>query len=177
MFGNEARRRTWPPSPSGSAARSSTRTARPRAASPSPRPPGTPAGALGRLDDGHRGARPGDRRPRCPPRDLDEQGRLRNPDEAIGELVRTSGAGAFAGYYNDPAADADRLRDGMFWSGDLVYRDAQDYCYFVGRAGEWLRVAGENLGAAPIERILLRHPDVAEAAVYAVPDAAGRATR
>lgn len=58
----------------------------------------------------------------------------------------------------------------MYWSGDLVYRDADGWVYFAGRTGDWLRVDGENLAAAPIERILLRHPAVAEAAVYAVPD-------
>jgi fatty-acyl-CoA synthase len=58
----------------------------------------------------------------------------------------------------------------MFWSGDLVYRDERDFVYFVGRSSECLRVDGESVGAAPIERVLLRHPDVAEAAVYAVPD-------
>jgi fatty-acyl-CoA synthase len=134
-----------------------------------PRPPDTPAGALGRLDGGLAVLDP-DTGKRCPPAERDVHGRLRNAAEAVGELVNITGAGAFAGYYKDPEVDANRLRDGMFWSGDLVYRDAEDYCYFVGRADEWLRVAGESLGAAPIERILQRHPNVAEVAVYAVPD-------
>ncbi|MGH3760446.1 long-chain-fatty-acid--CoA ligase [Actinophytocola sp.] len=106
----------------------------------------------------------------CPPARFDEQGRMLNADEAVGELVRTSGPGLFSGYYKAPSADEERMREGMFWSGDLVYRDEQDFCYFVGRAGERLRVDGEELGAAPIERILLRHPDIAEVVVYAVPD-------
>jgi fatty-acyl-CoA synthase len=41
--------------------------------------------------------------------------------------------------------------------------------YFAGRLGDWMRVDGENLGSAPIERVLLRHPDVVEAAVYGIP--------
>lgn len=102
--------------------------------------------------------------------EFDASGRLLNPDRAIGELVNTTGAGAFAGYYNDPEAEAERMRGGRYWSGDLAYRDADGWVYFAGRSGEWLRVDGENLAAAPIERILLRHPAVAEAAVYAVPD-------
>src|SRR4051794_36639662 len=133
------------------------------------RPPGTPPGSLGLVAGDVAVLDPETSKP-CPPAAFDEHGRLANPHEAIGELVRTSGPGMFAGYYNDPAADADRMRDGMFWSGDLVYRDERGFCYFVGRAGEWLRVDGENLGAAPIERVLLRHPDVADVAVYAVPD-------
>ena len=133
------------------------------------RPPGMPPDAIGKLDGGLAVLDPDTGEP-CPPAVFDEKGRVTNSAEAVGELVNTAGTGMFAGYYEDEEAEADRLRDGMFWSGDLVYRDEHDYCYFVGRAGEWLRVDGENLGAAPIERILLRHPDVAEAAVYAVPD-------
>jgi fatty-acyl-CoA synthase len=37
----------------------------------------------------------------------------------VGEIVNTSGGGMFAGYYHDPAADASRMRQGMYWSGDL----------------------------------------------------------
>ncbi len=70
----------------------------------------------------------------------------------------------------DPEAEAERMRVGMYWSGDLAYRDADGFVYFAGRTSDWLRVDGENLAAAPIERILLRHPAVSEAAVYAVPD-------
>ena len=66
------------------------------------------------------------------------------------------------------------MRGGMYWSGDLAYRDADGFVYFAGRTADWLRVDGENLAAAPIERILLRHPAVDEAAVYAVPGPVGR---
>jgi len=120
-----------------------------------PRPPGTPQGSLGHLDP--------------PLAVLDPSGAPCGPGE-VGELVNTSGAGQFAGYYKASSADADRVRDGKFWSGDLVYADEDGYLYFVGRTSEWLRVDGENLGAGPIERVLLRHPSVPEAAVYAVPD-------
>lgn len=134
-----------------------------------PRPPDLPAGALGKLDDGLAVLDPVTGRP-CPPAEFDQGGRFGNAETAVGELVNTDGAGRFAGYYHDPESDADRLRNGMFWSGDLVYRDAEDFVFFVGRSSEWLRVDEENLGAAPIERVLLRHPDVAEVAVYGVPD-------
>jgi fatty-acyl-CoA synthase len=59
----------------------------------------------------------------------------------------------------------------MYWTGDLAYRDDDGFFYFAGRSLEWLRVDGENFNAAPVERILARHPDVVLAAVYAVPDA------
>lgn len=133
------------------------------------RRPGMPAGSLGMPLEGIEVLSP-DTGEVTPDAVFDAGGRLANPDEAIGELVNTTGRGAFAGYYNDDEAEADRMRGGMYWSGDLAYRDADGWVYFAGRTGDWLRVDGENLAAAPIERILLRHPCVAEAAVYAVPD-------
>ena len=76
----------------------------------------------------------------------------------------------FAGYYNDPEATDARLRHGMYWSGDLAYRDADGWIYFAGRSGDWLRVDGENMTTAPIERILQRLTPISQVAVYAVPD-------
>ncbi|MDF2823295.1 MAG: acyl-CoA synthetase [Mycobacterium sp.] len=106
----------------------------------------------------------------CPVAEFDGAGVLINGDKAIGELVNTSGAGLFQGYYNDTAATEDRLRHGMYWSGDLAYRDADGWIYLAGRAGDWMRVDGENMTSAPIERILMRLPELAQAAVYAIPD-------
>jgi fatty-acyl-CoA synthase len=94
------------------------------------------------------------------------------PPGTVGELVNPKGRGWFRGYYGDEDAEAERMAGGVYHSGDLAYRDEAGYVYFAGRLGDWMRVDGENLGTAPIERILLRHPDVAEAAVYAIPDPA-----
>ncbi len=129
----------------------------------------TPPTSLGRLTDDVAILHPETGRP-CPPARFDAEGRLLNAEEAVGEMVNTAGAGWFAGYYRDPGADADRLRGGQYHTGDLAYLDAEGFCYFAGRLGDWLRVDGENLGTAPIERILLRHPAITDAAVYAVPD-------
>ena len=136
------------------------------------RTPDMPPGALGRPLPGVKVLDPGTG-DEVPVARRDEQGRLLNGDEAIGELVNTAGAGFFAGYYNDPAADAERMRGGRYWSGDLAFRDADGFVYFAGRSAEWLRVDGENLAVTPIEQILHRHPDVLQAAVYAVPDESG----
>lgn len=106
----------------------------------------------------------------CPPARFDDTGALCNAEEAIGELVNTTGAGMFGGYYNDPGATQDRLRDGMYWSGDLAYADVEGWIYLAGRTADWMRVDGENLAAAPIERILSRHDALSRIAVYAVPD-------
>ena len=133
------------------------------------RVPGTPPGSLGRPADDVAVLDPETER-ECPRATYDSTGAVTNLDECVGELVNTSGSGQFDGYYNDPDATAERLRGGKYWSGDLAYRDADGWVYYAGRTSDWLRVDGENLAAAPIERILLRHPMISEAAVYAVPD-------
>ncbi|MCW2551279.1 MAG: acyl-CoA synthetase [Mycobacterium sp.] len=92
------------------------------------------------------------------------------PPGKVGELVNPLGRGWFRGYYGDEAAEDERMIGGVYHSGDLAYCDEAGYAYFAGRLGDWMRVDGENLGTAPIERILLRHNDVLEAAVYAIPD-------
>ena len=94
------------------------------------------------------------------------------PPGRIGELVNPTGRGWFRGYYGDTSAEEERMAGGVYHSGDLAYRDAAGYLYFAGRLGDWMRVDGENLGTAPIERILMRYPDVVEAAVYPIPDPA-----
>ena len=119
------------------------------------RTPDTPPGALGPLPPGTEIVDVETGEP-CPP-------------GVTGELVNISDAGRFEGYYNDPDAEAERMRGGVYHSGDLAYRDDNGYAYFAGRLGDWMRVDGENLGSAPIERVLLRHPDVVEVAVYGIP--------
>lgn len=94
------------------------------------------------------------------------------PPGKVGELVNPAGRGWFRGYYGDDAAEDERMRGGIYHSGDLAYRDEAGFVYFAGRLGDWMRVDGENLGTAPIERVLLRHDDVLEAAVYPIPDPA-----
>ncbi|GAA3521926.1 fatty-acid--CoA ligase FadD1 [Aeromicrobium panaciterrae] len=130
---------------------------------------GTPPGALGWPADGVAVYDP-DTVTECPPAVRDADGRVTNLDECVGELVNTTGAGQFAGYYNDEEATSERMRGGMYWSGDLAYRDADGWVWFAGRTAAWLRVDGENLATAPIEAILLRHPAIDQVAVYAVPD-------
>jgi fatty-acyl-CoA synthase len=102
--------------------------------------------------------------------DLDDAGRLRNPADAVGEIVGRNRAPAFEGYYRNPEADAARTRDGWYWTGDLGYRDATGWVYFAGRTADWLRVDGENLSAGPVERILNRWNATSGVAVYGVPD-------
>ena len=106
----------------------------------------------------------------CPPAKFDDDGKLVNAGEAIGEIVSTSGAAGFEGYWNNEEAERARVHDGWYWTGDLGYIDEAGFVYFAGRTDDWLRVDGENFAAAPVARILERHPDVVLAAVYAAPD-------
>jgi fatty-acyl-CoA synthase len=101
---------------------------------------------------------------------LDAGGKLANAEECIGELVGRQAASNFEGYYNNPKAEAERTRNGWYWSGDLAYRDEVGVFYFAGRTGDWLRVDSENFAAAPVERILARFAGVTGVAVYPVPD-------
>ncbi|MFE3293775.1 long-chain-fatty-acid--CoA ligase [Rhodococcus sp. NPDC059234] len=133
------------------------------------RTPGTPTGALGQLPAGIEVLDPETGTP-CPPAEFDANGHILNADVATGELVNTAGTGSFAGYYKNPEAEAERVRNGQYWSGDLGYRDSDGFVYFAGRSSGWMRVDGENLGTAPIEHIVGRHPRVSEVAAYAVPD-------
>ncbi len=111
----------------------------------------------------------------CPPAQFDAEGRLLNAGAAIGEIVNRSGRGSFEGYYHRDDAEQERLRRGWYWTGDLGYVDADGFFYFAGRTGDWLRVDSENFAAGPVESIISRHPDLAVAAVYPVPDTASGA--
>jgi fatty-acyl-CoA synthase len=133
------------------------------------RPPGSPRGSIGQGMEGV-AIYDAETVTECEVAEFDEAGRLLNADRAIGQLVNTQGAGMFQGYYNDEAANRERLAHGMYWSGDLAYRDEDGWIYLAGRTADWMRVDGENLAAAPIERIIQRLPAVSLVAVYAVPD-------
>ncbi|CAM5376999.1 ATP-dependent acyl-CoA ligase OS=Streptomyces alboniger OX=132473 GN=CP975_33675 PE=4 SV=1 [Streptomyces alboniger] len=134
------------------------------------RTPGTPAGAIGR-------AAPGDDLAVVDPGTLAEceaarfgpDGRLLNGRGAIGELVNR-GPNPFEGYWRNAEAQAERVRGGWYWTGDLFYRDAEGFLYFAGRTDDRLRVDSENLAAAVVEGILARYRGAAAVAVYAVPD-------
>ena len=133
--------------------------------------PGARPGALGRADRSEDIAvvdpETGEEKP---PARFDDQGLLLNPAEAIGELVGRNTRSLFEGYYNNQEAEAERTRNGWFWSSDLAYRDDDGVFYFAGRSGDWIRVDSENFAAAPVERIISRYPPARGAAVYAVPD-------
>lgn len=133
------------------------------------RVPGMPAGSLGMAAPSVKVLNP-DTGEECPRAIFDEHGRLLNAEECTGEIVNTEGAQLFEGYWNNEAAQAERVRGSAYWSGDLGYRDEAGFFFFAGRSAEWLRVDGENFAGAPIERILNRMDGIILSAVYGVPD-------
>ena len=91
-------------------------------------------------------------------------------DETIGELA-VRGPNLFDGYLNRPDADAEALRDGWFFTGDLATRAPDGYWRIVGRRStDLIKTGGYKVGAGEVEVALLEHPAVAEAAVTAAPD-------
>lgn len=132
--------------------------------------PETPAGALGVAAPGTLVLDP-ETGEECPRAAFGEDGRLLNAEAAIGEIADTEAAQVFEGYWRNEEANEERTREGIYWSGDLGYRDEAGFFYFAGRSMDWLRVDGENIAAGPVERILSRFEAVALAVVYAVPNA------
>ena len=89
-------------------------------------------------------------------------------DGEPGELL-IRGPHVVAGYWRNPEATAETIRDGWLHTGDIAVRD-EDGCYSIlGRSKEMFISGGENVYPAEIESVLLAHPNVLEAAVVAIP--------
>jgi len=91
---------------------------------------------------------------------------------AVGEVgeVAVRGPNVMAGYWNKPEQTAAALVDGWYRTGDLGYQDARGYLYLVDRAKDMIVTGGENVFSTEVEEALYRHPAVAEAAVFGIPD-------
>jgi len=86
-----------------------------------------------------------------------------------GEVV-VRGPNLFFEYWGNEAATGETLRDGWYHSGDIGTRDADGYFFIHDRKKNMIISGGENIYPAEIERVLLVHPAVAEAAVIGRPD-------
>ncbi|MEP6701454.1 MAG: AMP-binding protein [Betaproteobacteria bacterium] len=92
---------------------------------------------------------------------------------AMGErgeiVVRTSQRGAlFPGYFDNPEATANALRDGALYTGDLGSCDADGNLYFHGRMTDSVRCRGENVSAWEVEHVAANHPAVEDCAMIGV---------
>jgi fatty-acyl-CoA synthase len=89
---------------------------------------------------------------------------------SVGELL-LQGPACFPGYWKNPQASAEALKDGWYHTGDLVRRDEEGYYYVVGRKKDMFISGAENVYPVEIELFLRTHPAIREVAVIGVPDA------
>jgi carnitine-CoA ligase len=94
------------------------------------------------------------------------------PDGQTGQLLVRGEPGwsLMQGYFKNPEATAEAIRDGWLWTGDNVRIGPDGYVYFVDRAKDMIKRSGENVAAGEVEAVLKAHPAVFDAAVIGVPD-------
>src|SRR3979411_1115800 len=97
-----------------------------------------------------------------------DDGRELKPFET-GEIC-VIGPGVFAGYYDNPEANAKAFRDGWFRTGDLGHIDDEGFVYITGRASDMYISGGSNIYPREVEEKILTHPAIGEVAVLGVPD-------
>lgn len=101
-----------------------------------------------------------------------------NPDGSEGQEVAPGQPGELVmrgpqfmlGYWKEPQATAAVLRDGWYWSGDIVMRDEQDFFYVLDRRKEMIKYKGFPVAPAEVEALLLEHPAVRDCGVVGRPD-------
>ncbi len=98
-----------------------------------------------------------------------EDGRRLGPNE-IGEILGRSPM-TVGSYHGDPEKSADTFRGGWVHTGDLGYTDAEGFLFLRGRKKDMIVTGGQNVYAAEVEDVILRHPGVGECAVIGLPDA------
>ncbi len=79
-------------------------------------------------------------------------------------------AGLCKGYINDDEANAESFRHDCYYTGDMAWRDADGYYWFVGRNDDVIKCSGYRIGPFEVESAIMTHPSVLECAVTAVPD-------
>lgn len=98
------------------------------------------------------------------------------PDMEHGELVirvpdvNKRPIGLFKGYFRNDDMTAERIHNGLYYTGDIVYRDADGYLWFVSRADDVIKTSGYRVGPFEVESALMTHDAVVECAITAVPD-------
>jgi long-chain acyl-CoA synthetase len=94
-------------------------------------------------------------------------GANRNADQGVLEMKCPA---VMLGYHNRPDLPAPITPDGFYVTGDVFRRDAQGFHYFIGRTDDMFVSGGENIYPTDVERMLERHPDIAQAAIVPVDD-------
>src|SRR5262249_11322746 len=93
------------------------------------------------------------------------------PDGETGEIAVLSPANC-VGYWDDPAATAETIRNGWLHTGDLGRRDQDGYVWCEGRKKEIIMRGGSNISPQEVEEAIVSHAAVLEAAVIGIPDGA-----
>jgi acetyl-CoA synthetase len=78
--------------------------------------------------------------------------------------------GLFKGYYRNQSLTDEAMVNGIYYTGDLAWRDEDGYYWFVGRADDVIKSSGYRIGPFEVESALMTHPAVVECAVTGVPD-------
>ena len=92
-----------------------------------------------------------------------------NDDAEVGEII-ARGPTIFAGYWNQPEATAETIRNGWIHTGDLATIDKDGFINIVDRAKDMIITGGENVYSNEVEYALYEHPAVLECAVFGIPD-------
>ena len=104
---------------------------------------------------------------------LTPDGRSAEDGEQGQIVVRTHNGkplGLFKEYYRDAERTEDAWHDGVYYTGDLAWRDEDGYFWFVGRADDVIKSSGYRIGPFEVESALMTHPAVVECAITGVPD-------
>lgn len=99
---------------------------------------------------------------------VDENDRTLENGE-IGEIC-IQGPTVMKGYWNNPEATAEVIKDGWFYSGDIGMLDELGFLIILDRAKDIVIRGGENIGCAEVEYAISEHPEVNEVSVYGIPD-------
>lgn len=99
---------------------------------------------------------------------VDEEGN-ELPAGGIGEVC-IKGPTVMQGYWNQPEATAEVIKDGWFHSGDIGMLDELGFLILLDRAKDIVIRGGENIGCAEVEYAIAEHPSVSEVSVYGIPD-------
>lgn len=104
---------------------------------------------------------------------LTPDGRSAEDGEQGQIVVRTAHGkplGLFKEYYRDPVLTREAWHDGIYYTGDVAWRDEDGYFWFVGRADDVIKSSGYRIGPFEVESALMTHPAVVECAITGVPD-------